>query len=157
MPRVACWLGTEIIRIAMDNDGSANCVPHAKTVCLHSQIAPAVAEHQGRQVARVVGMGAAGGVIVAARVGKTISKTAVALVNVQRKETCAAVLRQTAYSCHKQNTSALLIKSDCAGYVRIFRSAFYVRDCIRRYRRMEHIITSHSVYATVCIAVRRGI
>ena len=66
--RVACGLGMEIIRSAVDDHGPPDDIRHGKAVGQHRQIRPAVAKQQRRQVSRVPGMRFVVGVIMSSRV-----------------------------------------------------------------------------------------
>lgn len=81
----------------MDHYGPANNVLNRKAVRPHSQIGTAPAQQQGWKIPRMAGMRRSSGVIVAARTGEIFPGAAPSLMNVQREESRAGVLREAGY------------------------------------------------------------
>ena len=80
-------LGMKVIRIAMQNDCPADDLLHVKTSGQHLHIGISKVCHQRRQVPCMVWVFRPVGVEVTAGIGKTISGTASALMDMERKKT----------------------------------------------------------------------
>ena len=74
---VAGRLGREIVRPAVYDNGPAEDIRHAEAVGQHSHPCEAgQVRKQRRQVARVIGVRAAGGIVMRPRVGKRVARVA---------------------------------------------------------------------------------
>ena len=63
----------------------------------------------------MIGMSRFFGIVVAPRLGKSLTAAAVSFMNVQRKESGSATGRQSGDIGYNQNVSALLIKAHLTG------------------------------------------
>lgn len=86
VPRISGRLRSEIIRLAVDHDCSADNIFHAKTACSHRQVCAPSARKQWREIPRVQRVLPVMWIIVAASIGKTSLGTVTFFMNVDGKE-----------------------------------------------------------------------
>ncbi len=135
-------LRSEIIRIAVDDYGSANDVLHPETVCSHRHLSAALLHHQRRQITGVSGMGGGIRIIVVTRLRKACTGAAVPFMNVKTEEACFAVFRKTGYICLHPYTARFLIKPNLTIYIRRVRCAPDISHRIRATEASMHKITT---------------
>lgn len=76
----------EIIRIAVDDYGSANDVLYSESAFSHRHLCASLLHHQRRQITSVSGMDGAVGIIMIARQREVCTDTAVSLMNMNPKK-----------------------------------------------------------------------
>ena len=78
----------EIVRFSVNDDRFADYLPHVKSPGEHFHVCFSVIGQQRRQIPRMVGMRRFAGIEMAAGVGKTVSVTICALMDMECKEPC---------------------------------------------------------------------
>ena len=126
--RVARRLCPEVVRTAVDDDGSADDVFDTETVCHHRQIGRPTAGEQRREIPRVQWVFLVIWIIVAAGIGKIRPRTVSVLMNVKCKETCICNRHTTDFSNHQCSVFAR-DKPDSSAQVGMCVSSTHTSDC----------------------------
>ena len=134
----------------MDDNGPANDVLDAETVCHHRQISRPIAGEQGRKIPCVQRVVPAFGIVVAAGIGKTGPGAVSTLMNVKRKKTRIRSRQAADFSNHQCSVFAW-DKPDSSAQIRICVPSIHTSNCC------GVLIPCHvsSPHSNLCGGVRR--